>query len=95
MKYKIGEIIEKHIIETGESFRRYAIDHDMQDSELTRIRKGHIAASAKKLSLVIDVETLREPIKNELLDMLENDKLSTELIIDVYNLIYGRKKRDK
>ena len=93
MKYTIGEIVEEHVKSTGMSYRRYAIEHDMQDNELTHIRKGHKAASAKKLSLVIDVETLREPIKNELLDMLENDKISTELIIDVYNLIYGRKKQ--
>lgn len=64
----------------------------MDGNEFTQIRKGHRAASPEKLSKVIDLEQLREPIINEMQNMLNS--LDTELLITLYNLIYA-KERDK
>lgn len=92
MDYKIGQLITEHIQKQDISYRRYAIDCGMTENELTLIRMGHRAASAKKLTPLIDVETLRQPVTDEINNML--DTLDTEIIIDVYNLIYA-KERDK
>ena len=92
MNYKIGELITEYINKQDIAYRRYAIDCGMLENELTQIRKGHRAASAKKLSLLIDIESLRQPVTDEINNML--DSLDTETIIDVYNLIYA-KERDK
>lgn len=92
MEYKIGELLTKHIQKQDIAYRRYAIDCGMSDSELAQIRSGNRAASAKKLSSLIDIELLRQPVMDEINNML--DTLDTETIIDVYNLIYAR-ERDK
>lgn len=92
MNYKIGELITEHIQKQDIAYRRYAIDCGMLENELTQIRKGHRAASAKKLTQLMDIELLRQPVTDEINNML--DALDTETIIDVYNLIYA-KERDK
>lgn len=90
MKYLIGEIVEDYAKKQGKPFRRYAIDCDMSDSEFAQIRKGIRAASGEKLSTLIELELLREPVINEITDILNT--LDTNLIIDLYNLIYAKER---
>ena len=92
MNYKIGELITEHIQKQDVAYRRYAIDCGMLENRLTQIRMGHRAASAKILSQLMDIELLRQPVTDEIIEMLST--LDTETIIDVYNLIYA-KERDK
>lgn len=95
MEYKIGQLLTEHIkkeIEVNDtSFRRYAIDKGMCDNDLTQIRMGHKAASGKKLSQVIDIELLREPLIEEIKTLL--DELDTDTIISAYNIIYSKERK--
>ena len=91
MKYKIGEILEKHIQNTGQSFRAYATQHGVGEVDLLQIKNGHRGGSYDKLSKLIDIEMLREPMID---DIKENiDKLDTKDLITIYNSIYARVKK--
>lgn len=92
MNYKIGELITEHIQKQNVSYRRYALERGLHDNVLTQLRMGHKAASGKVLSQLIDLELLREPLTNEIMELLKT--IDTETIIHAYNIIYS-KERDK
>lgn len=93
MKYLIGEMFEEHIKSTGEPFRRYALARDMSETECWLIRRGERVASANKLNRVMDIETLKEPLKNEISTLL--DDLDAVTLIEMYNVIYNRMELGK
>ena len=88
MKYLIGEMFEEHIKSTGEPFRRYALARGMREDDCAHLRRGTRIASAKKLNALMDIETLKEPLKNEISTLL-ND-LDAVTLIEMYNVIYNR-----
>lgn len=88
MKYLIGEILENQIKATGEPFRRYALARGMSEVDCWLIRRGERAASANKLNGIMDIETLKEPLKNEISTLL--DDLDAVTLIEMYNVIYNR-----
>ena len=91
MNYIIGKILDQHVKSSGYKYRIYAIDHDMLESEFALIRKGHRAASAEKLATLMDIELLREPVIKETKELLNT--LDTELLIQIYNLIYAKERK--
>ena len=90
MKYIIGKVLTEHIQKQNMPFRRYAIAHDVSELDLTLIRNGHRGASPEKLSKLIDIEQLRQPMIDDIKENIEN--LDTEHLICVYNSIYHRVK---
>lgn len=88
MKYVIGEMLTEHIKQTGTSYRRYAIERDVNNQDLTLVRMGHRGASPMFLSKLIDLEILRAAVLNEIKENI--DDLNTENLISVYNSIYKR-----
>lgn len=90
MKYKIGELITEHIQNQGSSYRRYALERGIHDNALTQLRMGHKAASDKLLSQLIDIELLRQPLTDEIIELLKT--IDTETIIHAYNIIYAKER---
>ena len=94
MKYLIGEILSERAKQAGVPFRIYAADHGILEVNFNLIRTGVRCASAEKLkTLIDDLEPIRDIIKREIESML-ND-LSTETLIELYNLIYNREIKNK
>lgn len=90
-KYVIGEVINEYVKSTNTPFRIYAADRDMGEIEFSAIRNGRRTASVNKLKTLIDINLLHEPLQDELKSIV--DELDTELLIDIYNVIYNKKRK--
>ena len=88
MDYKIGQLIEEYAKQQDTALRRDAIDCGLSEVEFCDIRKGRRTASANKLQNVIPIEKLKQPLLDEIKPML--DDLDTDIIIEVYNIIYNK-----
>lgn len=94
MRYLIGEILSRRAKEAGVSFRVYALDHGILEGNFNLIRTGVRCASAEKVTeLIGNLEPIRDTVKNEVKALLET--VSTETLIEVYNLIYNREIKNK
>lgn len=90
MKYLIGQVLTEYIQNQGKSFNRYALEREFDQSALTQIRNGYCTAKADRLSNLIDLELLKEPLKTEIEALIPS--LDVETLIDVYNAIYRNKQ---
>ena len=88
MDYKIGQLVEEYAKQQDASLRRYAIDCGLGEVEFCDIRKGRKTASANKLQNVIPLESLKQPLLEEIKPML--DSLDADIIVEVYNIIYNK-----
>lgn len=88
MDYLISKILTEEIEKSGKASRVYGLERNIGEVEFNRIKNGKRIASAKKLSTLLDLELLREPILTDLESRLAD--LDTETLVEVYNLIYNR-----
>ena len=93
MKYVIGLVLAEEAKKLNQAYRIYAADHDMGEIEFSAIRNGRLTPSPEKLSGLIDLELLKEPVKDAIKPLI--DDLDAKTAIEVYNLIYRRNRADK
>ena len=93
MKYLIGEMLADEANKQGKSLRVYGLERDMGEIEFNQIKNGKRVPSVEKLSTLIDLAILNEPLRNEIKDVLPT--LDVEIIIDIYNLIYRKLELSK
>ena len=90
MQYLIGQLLKEYIQKNDLTPRHLAIQADINQSAICHVVNENRTAREAFLSKIMDVETLKEPLKDYIKQNI--DTLDTATIIDMYNAIYNNAK---
>lgn len=96
MNYLIGQLLKEYIKENNLNQRQLAIKANIEVTGINHILSERRTARAPYLSQLMDIELLKEPLKNYINDYIKEniDSLNTSTLIDLYNVIYNNHTKD-